>query len=810
MNVPSLAGAKYFLLFKDDFSYFRTVYFLKHKSEAVDKLNIFLNLVENQFDRRVKVMKSDNGTEIKNARSRDIFEQLGIFHERSVSYTPQQNGRIEREMRTIVEAARAEIYAKDLGISLWAEALNYSVFTINQTGTSSVTGKSPADLWFGRRVSLHYMKSFGCEYYMMIPDHQRRKMNEKSKKGIFVGYDIEEHGYRIYFPDQRQVEVSCNVLFDEKIGIEKGYIEIDCELAGENESATSSESSSETKSNDDGNLQEERDRSSEIHDEQSESNQEASGSVPRYGLRNRQNIKPHPKYNDYVMIGEVQDISVRNALKDPRWKKAMQNEIESLKHMKTWELVNLPEGRKPLTCKWVFREKVDGRLKARIVARGFDQKPGIDYKETFAPVARHASICLLLSYAASEKLHIRTFDIKTAFLNGDLLEEIFIFQPEGFDDNSGRVCLLKKSLYGLKQAPKAWNDKFTNYLKRLKLDNTDDDPCIFYNETKSVIMGVFVDDGIIIGHDKSEIEEVLSKLARKFEITSENPNQGKLFYLGMEIHLIRNGILITQEKYTRGIVSRFGFEEAYPVKTPIEPGMLTKRKINDKALKNKPYREIVGSLLYLSTISRPDISFTVNFLSRQVSNPSVSHWKMIERVFRYLKGTEHFGIFFNGKAELKAYTDSNYGGVESDMISTSGVLIDHGGPIVGIAQKQSITSISSPEAEYRAAVTGIQELCWIRRMILELGMTDLTKPTDLFVDNKPTIHMLENAEEGKLTKGKKHIEIRRKFNNQHVGKTVHIVYINTKEQIADIFTKALSKGSFEKLRRKLLKEECWC
>ena len=370
--------------------------------------------------------------------------------------------------------------------------------------------------------------------------------------------------------------------------------------------------------------------------------------------------------------------------------------------------------------------------------------------------------------------------------------------------------MLKKSLYGLKQAPKAWNDKFTNYLKEIKIDNTDDDPCIFYNETKSVIIGVFVDGGIVIGHDKREIEEILWKLTRKFEITSKNPKQGKLFYLRMEIHLMRNGILVTQEKYTRRIVSRFGFEEAYLVATPIEPGMLTEKKVNDKALKNKLYREIAGSLLYLSTISRPDISFTVNFLSRQVSDPSVSHWKMIERVFRYLKGTQNFGIFFNEKAELKVHTDSNYGGAELDMISTSGILIDRGGPIVWIAQKQSITSISSAEADYRAAVTGIQEVCWIRRMILELGMGTLNEPTDLLIDNKAAIHMLDNAEEGKLTKGKKHIEILRKYINQHVGKTVHLIYLNTKEQIADIFTKALSEGLFEKLRKKLLKEECCC
>lgn len=162
MNELSVGGSKYFLIFKDDYSHFRTIYFLEQKSEAIEKLNIFLNLVENQFNRKVKILKSDNRTEIKNTRSRDIFESLGILHQRSASYTPEQNGRIEREMSTIEKAARAEIYAENLNPKLWAEAMNYSVFTINQTGTSSIKGKSPADLWFGRRIKLTKMKPFGC------------------------------------------------------------------------------------------------------------------------------------------------------------------------------------------------------------------------------------------------------------------------------------------------------------------------------------------------------------------------------------------------------------------------------------------------------------------------------------------------------------------------------------------------------------------------------------------------------------------------------------------------------------------------
>ena len=444
-------------------------------------------------------------------------------------------------------------------------------------------------------------------------------------------------------------------------------------------------------------------------------------------------------------------------------------------------------------------------MKARLVARGFDQQQGIDYTETFAPAARYASIRLILSLAAEERSYIKTFDIKTAFLNGELTEELYMLQPEGFDDGSGKVCKLLKSIYGLKQAPKSWNVKLTSYLQSLKLEGTDDDPCLFYNQNRTVMMTVFVDDALIIGQNKHKVEDLLIKLARKFEITSEGPKQGMLYYLGMDIKLMRNGIFLSQFKYTKKIIKQFGFADAYEVSTPMEPGMITNKLVNDKELKNKPYREAIGSLLYLSTMSRPDISFGVNYLSRHVCQPKVSHWKMVERIFRYLQGTKGFGIFFNGNCNLQVYTDANYGGVDSDMCSTSGILVENGGPIIWFAQKQKVTAISSAEAEYRAAVLGIQEVSWIRPVIKELKLQDLSNPTDLFIDNKALINMLENVNEGKITKGKKHIEIKRKFINQHVGKTVNPIYVKSKDQLADIFTKPLSKGPFLYLRGKLLK-----
>lgn len=815
MNVRSLGGAKYFLLFKDDFSHFRTVYFLKTKDEALSKLNTYMKLTENQFERKIKCLKSDNGTEIKNADTKRLFEELGVFHSKTNAYSPEQNGRIEREMRTIVESARSVIHAKNLDENLWAEAVNYAVFTINQTGTSTSKGKSPAELWFGRKMDVKKLKSFGCDCYVLIEFHKRAKIDKKSKKGIFVGYDLDSPCYRIYIPEENDIASSDNVIFDEKIKIDRNFTEIETEIQSENL---------------DENSEHESDSESEVSDNeysQSSENEPENENIENQTqnrLRDRRSLKPPTKLNDYItdcfdnqsypniaMIGEVEDISISDAIKDVNWNNAMNEEFISLIKMKTWDLTEPPKNVKPLTCRWILRQKQDGKFKARLVARGFEQIEGIDYSETFSPVARHVSVRLILSLAASNKMKLMTFDVKTAFLHGDLKEDIFMYQPEGFDDKTGRVCKLNKSLYGLKQAPRNWNDKFSTFLKTLGFTSTDDDPCVYYNNNKSMIFSLFVDDGLVAGTIENDMIKILNKLKQKFEITYDKSIEGKLSYLGMEINSSSTGIFICQSVYTESILKRFKFDKVNPASTPMEKGMVTDEQncVNSKLLeKSEPYREAIGSLLYLSTITRPDISFAVNYLSRFNNQPKVSHWKMVKRIFQYLKGTVCTGICFNGDPKLIAYTDSDYGGDTLTGRSTSGVLILRGGPIVWYAQKQRLVATSTAEAEYRAVVSAIDDICWIRRIGSELGFINVEEPTPLFVDNQSAIHMLKNAHEGKITKGKKHIEIPRKFIQEHVDRTIELKHIKSTDQLADILTKPLSRKVFDNLKVKIIKEEC--
>ncbi|CAK1584992.1 unnamed protein product [Parnassius mnemosyne] len=406
---------------------------MKTKSEAPEKIASYLRPVENQLGRRVKSLRSDNGTELKNTKTKEMMDKLGILHTFMNVHTPEQNGRIEREMRTIIEAARAAIHADELDERLWAEAMNHAIFTINHTGTSNVPGKSPGELWFGRKMKIEKLRPFGCECYVLTHAQNRGKIDSKSEKGILVGYDIDSPCYR------------------------------------------------------------------------------------------------------------------------------MQEEYDSLMEMKTWTLVDCPEGVKPITCRWVLREKADGRLKARLVARGFEQKGGVDYAETFSPVARHASIRLLLSHAASEKMKLVSFDVKTAFLYRNLEQVIYMKQPEGFDDGSGKVCKLDKTLYGLKQAPSMWNERVTTHFeKKIGLINTDDDPCIYYNKDKSIML--FVDDGLIAGKNEDEIYRILGEINKEFQITISKKAQDKLTYLGMEIKIDQDGIFANQPRYTEKILRKMKLE----------------------------------------------------------------------------------------------------------------------------------------------------------------------------------------------------------------------------------------------------------
>jgi hypothetical protein len=387
------------------------------------------------------------------------------------------------------------------------------------------------------------------------------------------------------------------------------------------------------------------------------------------------------------------------------WKIAMDKEYNALLENKTWELVRLPQGRSTVKCKWVYKIKYlpSGeieRYKARLVAKGFSQKEGIDYTEIYAPVIRHDSVRTMLAIAAAHKMYKIQFDIGTAFLNAKLDEEIFMEQPMGYRKAGGLVCKLKKSLYRLKQATRKWNEKFDSFLKKYDLLVSNADSCVYYNPGKiKTIIGIYVDDRMACFVDKTELDKIIKHLETKFDVKTGVVD----YYVGFQIKTsdTRDRVFINQSRYILDIIDRFGMSDCHLVDTPADPKTLfndSQGEFDYEIGLDEPYKEAVGSLMYTSIISRPDISFAVGDVTRYSKNPRRSHWMAIKRIFRYLKGTITHGILYCGKEEdmiLKGFCDADFANNTKNRKSRSGYVFLLGqGAIAWCSMKQPVIAQS--------------------------------------------------------------------------------------------------------------------
>ncbi|KAK1603315.1 hypothetical protein QYE76_018647, partial [Lolium multiflorum] len=369
------------------------------------------------------------------------------------------------------------------------------------------------------------------------------------------------------------------------------------------------------------------------------------------------------------------------------WKEAVRSEMDSILANGTWEVTDRPYGCKPVGCKWMFKKKLrpDGTIekyKARLVAKGYTQKEGEDFFDTYSPVARLTTIRVLLSLAASHGLLVHQMDVKTAFLNGELEEEIYMEQPDGFvvDGQEGKVCKLLKSLYGLKQAPKQWHEKFERTLTAEGFVVNEADKCVYYRHGggEGVILCLYVDDILIFGTSLTVIKEVKEFLSRCFEMKD-------LGVADVIFKLLKDddgGITLLQSHYVEKILSRFGYSDCKSSPTPYDPSVII-RKNKRIARDQLRYSQIIGSLMYLASATRPDISFAVSKLSRFVSRPGDVHWHALERVLRYLKGTASYGIHYTGYPRvLEGYSDANWISDADETKATSGYLFTLGGGAV--------------------------------------------------------------------------------------------------------------------------------
>lgn len=813
MPTPSIGGARYFITFLDAASGFITVYILKRKSEARQAFQKYVQLLENKFDTKVKLLHSDNGKEYCNEEFRRYAAEKGIELEYTAPYTPQQNGRSERANRTIMESARSMLYARHLPLALWAEAVQAAVYLINRRCNKE---KTPFEFWTGSKPTLTHVRTFGSAAYMHIPKEKRNKLEPKSKKLILVGYEGNSDNYRLFDPDTKKITVSRDVTFNENelssltdsMGETSEYA-FDLDFGCHSERGTPIESYvydyeafedfyqtmvNEVAVNEEVEIPECREESGTVHNENNERKEK------RYNLRPRLPKITVAEANLVEVLPSTYTEAVNSQDKE-RWIAAMNEELDSHDTCETWELVEHPADKKLIGCKWVYKIKQNAddttRYKARLCAKGYTQEKGIDYGETFSPTVRYDTIRMMLSLAAKEKLKMTQFDIKTAFLYGTLDEEIYMDPPPGVDTEL--VCKLNKSLYGLKQSPRCWNSKFHSFMEENGFVNCQNDKCLYVSlQYKAPLyLLLFVDDGLCLCKSQEFIDKFVIALQTHFEITIMSPKQ----FVGLEIEIERDGsIFVHQTKYINSLLDKFRMNLCKPSSVPADPNVKLDNCEGSADMSDVPYREAVGSLMYAAIGSRPDIHFIVCSLSRYLNNFSNVHWGALKKVFKYLKTNKELGILYSASATEDSsaigFCDADYANCTVTRRSVTGyVFVMNGGAITWNTKLQKCVALSTTEAEYLAACAATKELVWIKSLMKEIGFSENIK---LIIDNQSTIKLIRGAN---LHKRSKHIDIQYHYvRDKFLENVMDVEYCETKLQAADMFTKSLPKPQFESLR----------
>ena len=422
------------------------------------------------------------------------------------------------------------------------------------------------------------------------------------------------------------------------------------------------------------------------------------------------------------------------------------------------------------------------------------------------PSLRLQNLILSVSFfsiVANKDWPLHQFDVKNAFLHGKIEEEVYMKAPPGFssDYKPGEGCKLKKALYGLKQSPRAWFGRFTAAMRKFGYKQSNSDHTLFLKRRQGKItcLIIYVDDMIITGNDKHEIDTLKKQLFREFKMK----DLGQLkYFLGFELLRSKGGIFISQRKYILDLLTETGMIDCKPAETPIVTHHGLQMIEGEKLADRGQYQRLVGKLIYLAH-TRSDIAYAVSVVSRFMHQPQTHHMAAVMRILRYLKGTSGRGIFYkkNGHLDLIAYTDTDWAGDRDDRRSTSGYFTLIGGNLVTWkSKKQKVVALSSAEAKFRGITKGITEVMWLKKLLSELDFPR-RRTCRLFCDNKAAISISENPVQHDRTK---HVEIDRHFIKEKLeNNIISLPFVRSKDQLADILTKAVSSEVFEQTLCKL-------
>ena len=817
----TIKGERYFATFSDEATTLSITHLLKRKSDMESVLPKVLRLLETQIGKKVKAIRSDRGGEYISAATERYLAGRGIIHQRTAPYTPEQNGQAERMNRTLVERARAAILDHGLPRNLWGESVQAANYVRNRSIAARIPAGTPWKSAFNVQPDVSHLRVFGCIAYVHRPRQRRKKLDNKAQKGIFVGYATDSKAYRVLV-DGKIIE-SRDVTFDEAAEApSSSNSHADAGeppmpgLISDSDSEDDADDNGDEDSNDDhfwgppqpahsGQLSA---SSSEDEDDTAPDPGESQQSATRpQRTRTAPDFyRPDSCHAATIIQLDDEPRSAKEALSGPQaqqWRQAMDEEMKSLAENHCWELEELPSTAKAIGCKWIFKIKRDAkgnieRYKARLVAKGFTQREHIDFEEVYAPVSQYATLRALLSTVADRDLELRQLDIKTAFLNGDLEEELYMNQPPGYETGGRRtVCRLRRALYGLRQAGRAWHVKLKKALQDLGFTASDADASLFTQHSGGdlIIVLVYVDDILIAARDLTAIQGVTGQLLTIFQ--GRDMGEPALF-LGMQIQRDRaqRTLQLSQERYALSVCERFGMEGSRTKTIPLTPGLQLQREGDAMSVDECLYGELIGCLLYLASCTRPDIAQAVGTLARFMSAPKQQHWLAAKGILRYISCTSARGITFRGAKALAIFCDADFAGDMDTRRSRTGFVGTlNGGAIVWNSKLQPTVAASTCEAEYMALAAACKEALWLRKLLPDLGIAAHHGPITIQGDNVGALMVARNPIS---TPRSKHIDVLHHFARERAQrKEVCFEYISTAENMADVMTKALPERKFK-------------
>ncbi|GJP45172.1 hypothetical protein CLOM_g4594 [Closterium sp. NIES-68] len=847
-RAPSLSGSRYFLTIVDDHTRAVWVYPLKSKGEvAAAVLKEWMPRAQRECGYKVKVIRSDNGGEFIGADFEGELKRKGIQHQLTVPYNPQQNGVAERFNRTLQEGARTLLGRAGLPDPFWVSALRQVALVKNRV-LATVGDKEwiPYTKWYGSAPAVNMLRAFGCMVVFHVPKEKRGKLEASGRWGVHLGIAKDHKAWLLWDLTTQKLTVSRDVKFLESLYYKEWkqqqqklpstplVVEVDevQQPSRQVEVAVSEEEMSGVT---------EEGGAAEV--EQQQQQHESPPRVPHPPERPRRDVRPPVRLTyggrgkpNVVQAGSVveqieedeiahcywapipEPKTREEALNGPngeKWKASEDEEFGSLIENETWDLCDLPPGKKAITSKMIYRHKYgpEGELtryKSRLVARGFQQTKGKDYDEVFAPVGKGTTLRVLLAIAALLGWKIRQMDIVTAFLNGIILEEVYMKQPEGLDDGSGRVCRLKKAIYGLKQAPRAWYHKLEEALLAGGFKKSECDPSLFLLQEKDEILMllVYVDDILLFSASTALLDSAEQMLEMQFKCSKMGEVK---YYLGMHVERdVEKGVLrLHQRKYCEGLAEKYGLQDGGKPATPLPSGFTVEPCADEEVVgesDRKLFHSMVGSLNYAANHTRPDIAFSTSRLASVVSRPSHEQLEAAKRLVRYVSATASVGLEYSGVRQrlqrgaadvksgemlLSCYTDASFNSVKADGTSIGGyVCLLGGGAVSWRSKKQNEVGLSSCETEYMALHHGAKEVVWLRRLLEELGVGQ-EEPTVVFCDNESAVKLAKNACLHGLTK---HIRPKWHWVRRLLDKEVRLEIVKTHQQAADIFTKRLAEA----------------